>query len=139
MMDDALVGRSPDGLSTLMVDLDDLRTRCPDVPAETFAKIEAARTERPVSECETFTDWSKLVRDVPNFPLSRGLNVGNRVCDEHWEDCEGVTRMCKSEMFYVVPDSDPVQGYKVNVNSVLKVGDEYRMLRPPRCMQKNYD
>jgi hypothetical protein len=81
------------------------------------------------------TDWSTLERRVPKFPLAQGLNIGTKVCDETWEGCAAITRMCKSEIFYVMP-ATPDAGFKVNVSGIVRVGEEYRLLRAPRCMAK---
>lgn len=135
MIDDALRRGSEAALSDLVVDLDALRKRCPSVRDEDFEFVVSARAEDPLSACIELTDWSTLTRGVPMFPLSGGLNVDTKVCAKAWSGCEGVSRMCKSEIFYFLPEQ-PKAGFKVSLSGIVHVDGEYRLLRPPRCMAK---
>lgn len=134
-IDEALQHGSSDQLAALILDTARIRELCPDLDPAELAQLEQLRAELPPSDCVALTDWSKLERSVPRFPAAQGLNVGTRVCDEAWNDCAAITRMCKSEIFYIIPET-PDAGFKVNVNWVVRVGDEYWLSRAPRCMAK---
>lgn len=134
-IDDALRRGSEPALSDLMVDIAALQARCPSVPRERIEPIARARVEQPLSSCVTLTDWSNLRRGVVLLPFSGGLNVGTKVCDDAWEGCTGVARMCTSEIFYWVPET-PDAGFKVSLRGIVRIDDEYRLLRPPRCGPK---
>ena len=136
-IDDALRRGSEPALSALMVDLEELRKRCPAVTAEDLAAVEASRAEDPLSACVGLTDWSQLQRGVPLLPFSGGLNVDTKICGKAWGGCDGVTLMCKSEIFYFAPQA-PQEGFKVNLSGIVGIDGEYRMLRPPRCVAKSY-
>jgi hypothetical protein len=134
-IDEALVHGSADELSALRIDVASIRKLCPDIDPAELERLEESWAKRPASQCVALTDWSKLERRVPRFPAAKGLNIGTRVCDEIWAGCAAITRMCKSEIFYVVPET-PDAGFKVNVNQVVRTGGEYWLLGPPRCMAK---
>ena len=134
-IDDALRRGSEPALLDLMVDVAALGSRCASVDRERIDDLARERTERPLSSCVNLTDWSGLRRGVVRFPFSDGMNVDTKVCDEAWNGCPGVARMCKSEIFYYVP-ATPDAGFKVSLSGIVRIDDEYRLLRPPRCGPK---
>ena len=134
-VDDALRHGSADVLEALIIDAASIRELCPGLDPSVLEELERYRAKMPPSACVGLTDWSKLERTVLRFPFTKGLNIETKVCDEAWEGCAAITRMCKSEIFYVVPET-PDAGFKVNVNWVVRVGEEHWLSRAPRCMAK---
>jgi hypothetical protein len=140
-VDAGLRSRQAEAVIELALSPAEIASRCSNLDAASQEQARARAVEsrdelrRAVVECLELAPWPKLTRGI-RASLHHGLNVDRRVCDESWNACGGIARMCKSEMFYFDPD-EAVGSYKVSLASIGRVGDRYVLLGPVRCSRKS--